>query len=65
MENIRNRVNVELVTTMERHDKLVRKPEFKSSLKITDGFKIVRKRVTRVTMNKPIYVGFSNIQKPT
>ena len=59
MENVRNRVSIELVKDAERAAKLVNKPDFEE-LKIFDEFLIaVKRRTTKVWMNKPVYVGMS------
>ena len=59
MENVRNRVTIELVKDAERAAKLVNKPDFEE-LKIFDEFLIaVKRRTTKVKMNKPVYVGMS------
>ena len=59
MENVRNRVSIELVKDAERAAKLVNKPDFEE-LKIFDEFLIaVKRRKTKVWMNKPVYVGMS------
>ena len=59
MENVRNRVSIELVKDAERAAKLVNKPNFEE-LKIFDEFLIaVKTRTTKVWMNKPVYVGMS------
>ena len=59
MENVRNRVTIELVKDAERAAKLVNKPNFEE-LKIFDEFLIaVKMRTTKVKMNKPVYVGMS------
>ena len=59
MENVRNRVSIELVKDAEKAAKLVNKPNFEE-LKIFDEFLIaVKMRKTKVWMNKPVYVGMS------
>ena len=59
MENVRNRVSIELVKDAERAAKLVNKPNFEE-LKIFDEFLIaVKMRKTKVWINKPVYVGMS------
>ena len=59
MENVRNRVSIELVKDAERAAKLVNKPDFEE-LKIFDEFLIaVKRRTTKVKMEKPVYVGMS------
>ena len=58
MENIRNRVNVELVNTQERFKKLVSKPNLKSPPKIfSENLVSVHMKKTNLLMNKPVYLG--------
>ena len=58
MENIRNRVNVKLVSTKEKLKKLVAKPNFKGPPKIfSENLVSVHMKKTSLTMNKPVYLG--------
>ena len=58
MENIRNRVNVQLVNTQERLKKLIAKPNLKSPPKIfSENLVSVHLKKTSLTMNKPVYLG--------
>ena len=58
MENIRNRVNVKLVSTPEKLKKLVAKPNFKGPCKIfNENLVSVHMKKTSLTMNKPVYLG--------
>ena len=58
MENIRNRVNIELVNTQERLKKLSAKPNLKSPPKIfSENLVSVHLKKTSLTMNKPVYLG--------
>ena len=57
MENIRNRVNVKLVNTKEKLRKLVAKPNFKSCKILNENLVSVHMKKTRLTMNKPVYLG--------
>ena len=58
MENIRNRVNVKLVSTKEKLKKLVAKPNFKGPPKIfNENLVSVHMKKTSLTMNKPVYLG--------
>ena len=58
MENIRNRVDVKLVSTKEKLKKLVAKPNFKGPPKIfSENLVSVHMKKTSLTMNKPVYLG--------
>ena len=58
MENIRNRVNVKLVSTKEKLKKLVAKPNFKGPPKIfSENLVSVHMKKTSLIMNKPVYLG--------
>ena len=58
MENIRNRVNVKLVTSKEQLRKLAAKPNFKGPPKIfNENLISVHMKKTSLTMNKPVYLG--------
>ena len=57
-ENLRNRVQVELVTDGCVLRKRVANPSFYRGKPITDCLTVVQCRVTTLTLNRPIYVGF-------
>ena len=58
MENIRNRINVKLVSTKKQLKKLVAKPNFKGPPKIfNENLVSVHMKKTSLTMNMPIYLG--------
>ena len=57
MENIRNRVNVELVNTEEKLRKLIAKPNFRSRKIFSENLVSVHMKKTSLTMNKPVYLG--------
>ena len=58
MENIRNRVNVKLVTSKEQLRKLVAKPNFKGPpITFSENLVSVHMKKTSLTMNKPVYLG--------
>ena len=61
-ENLRNRVNVEVIT--DRHIALKRasNPSFKRSYTIHDDLVIMQRTVTNLELNKPLYVGFSVLE---
>ena len=57
MENIRKRVNVQLVTSREKFKKLVAKPNFRSRKIFNENLVSVHMKKTSLTMNKPLYLG--------
>ena len=61
-ENLRNRVNVEVITERNNALKRVCKPSFKRSLVICEDLVIIQNAVSNLELNKPIYVGFSVLE---
>jgi hypothetical protein len=59
MENIRNRINIELVCDWKRAKKLIAKPNFHSSIIYTENLVSIHMLKTCLEFNKPIYVGMS------
>jgi hypothetical protein len=59
MENIRNRVDIQLVTDREKSLKLIRKPNFKNSVIINENLLSIEMNKTSLVFDKPIYVAFS------
>ena len=59
MENIRNRVNVQLVTTAEKAQKLIAKPNLKHWVRFEENLIGVHLNKTKMTYNKPVYCGMS------
>ena len=62
MENIRNRVDVRLVTREEQLDKLVKKPNFDRINIFTKNLVAVHMKKTTINLNKPIYLGMSILE---
>ena len=58
-ENLRNRVNVEVITDKKTALKRVAKPNFKRSQTIHDDLVVIQSAITTLKLNKPIYVGLS------
>ena len=59
MENVRNRVNVKLVTSERALGKLAKKANFKSAQIFSENLIAVHMEKTKVKLNKPIQVGMS------
>ena len=58
-ENLRNRGNVELVTDTSLLRKRVAKPTFCRGKPIADCLTVIQSREVTLTLNRPIYVGFT------
>ena len=61
-ENLRNRVNVEVITERNIALKRVCKPSFKRSQVIHEDLGIIQNAVSNLELNKPIYVGFTVLE---
>ena len=59
MENLRNRVNVELVNSPKRLKKICANPSFNSFRIFNENLTAVHSLKTRLFLNRPIYVGFA------
>ncbi len=59
MENVRNRVNVKLVTNEKALNKLVKKPNYKRVSEFDENLVAVHMERTTVKLFKPIYLGMS------
>jgi hypothetical protein len=62
MENVRNYRNIKLATNQRKLDKFVADPRFKELQVFTDDLVAVSLEHDTVTLNKPIYVGFSVLE---
>ena len=58
-ENLRNRVNVEVLTNREAALRRVCKPIFKRSYTINENLAVIQTAVANLELNKPLYVGFT------
>ena len=59
MENIRNRVNIKLVTDKKKAEKLAAKPNFKHCNIFDENLIAIHMKKTSLTMNKPVYLGMN------
>ena len=62
MENIRNRLRVELVDCDERAVKYIAKPSFKTVSRFCDHLIGVTLSQIKITLNKPVYAGFAILE---
>ena len=61
---MRNRVSVELITGARILRKRVAKPNFYRDNRIAGRLTVVQCKVATLTLNRPIYVGFSVLELP-
>ena len=59
MENLRKRVNIELVNTQKRLRKLTAKPNFQSFKIFHEDLAAVHMKKVNIVLNRPTYVGLS------
>ena len=59
MENLRNRVNVKLLTSAKKARKLARKPTLDSWVRFSPDVVGVKLKKEELTLDRPIYSGFS------
>ena len=62
MENVRKHRDIKLVKTEHRRNKLVSEPNYHTMKIINDNLAIIEMRKVKVKMNKPIYLGLSNLK---
>ena len=59
MENVRKHRDIKLVTTDEKRNKLVSEPNDHTTKRFSKKFLAIKKKKTKVKMNKPVYLGMS------
>ena len=63
MENLRKRVDIKFVRTdgseNEKLRKIIAKPNFNRRVKFSNELSAIHVNIIKLTLNKPIYVGFS------
>ena len=57
MENLRNRIDVKLVSNKEDYFKWTSKPSYMSHKIIDNDLVAIRKNKVTLTLNKPAYIG--------
>ena len=57
MENVRKHRDIKLVTTDKKRSKLVSEPYYDTMNYISEVLSIIEMKITKVKMNKPIYLG--------
>ena len=59
MKNVRNHIDIKLITSEKRRKRLVSEPNYHSCKKFSDHLMAIEMKKTRVKMNKPLYLGMS------
>ncbi|XP_048582217.1 uncharacterized protein LOC125561810 [Nematostella vectensis] len=59
MENIRNRVDIRLVTDEKQAKKLISKPNYQHRTIFCENLVAIHMKKTKLTFNKPVYLGMS------
>ncbi|CAL1293464.1 unnamed protein product [Larinioides sclopetarius] len=62
MENLRNRIKVDIVQTKKKAEKLVASPAFHSFTIFDENLVAVQRKLTRLCFNRPIQVGFTILE---
>ena len=62
MENVKNKQNIRLIADPAKVLKAVSKPSYKEAMIINPDLVMVRAKRQKVTLNKPIAVGFSILE---
>ena len=62
IENVRKHRDIKLVTTDKKRSKLVSEPNYHTINYISVNLSIIEMRITKVKMNKPIYLGLSILE---
>ena len=62
MENVRKHRDIKLVTTDKKRSKLVSEPYYHTMSYISEDLSIIEMKITKVKMNKPIYLGLSILE---
>ena len=57
MENVRNHRDIKLIVTNGQRKTLVSEPNFHTSKQFSEELMAIEMRKTKVTMNKPVYLG--------
>ena len=61
-ENLRRRVNVDLITDANTLCKRFAKPSFSQGIPITDCLTVVQCKVQKITLDRPIYAGYTVLE---
>ena len=59
MENVRNHIDIKLVTTNKRRNQLVSEPNYHTTKYFSENLLAIEMKKIKVKMNKPVYLGMS------
>ena len=59
MENVRKHIDIKIMTTDEKRNKLVLEPNYHTRKRFSENLFAIEMKKTKVKMNKPIYLGMS------
>ena len=62
MENLRNRVDVQLVNSKKKAEKLVASPAYHAVTIFDEGLVAIQRKIRTLTLNRPIQVGFAILE---
>ena len=62
MENVRKHRDIKLVITDKKRSKLVSEPNYHTINYISEDLSIIKMKITKVKINKPIYLGLSILE---
>lgn len=62
MENLRNRIDVQLVNDKRNFEKLVASPSYYAYSSFDEDLVAVQRKIKSLTLNRPIHVGFSILE---
>ena len=62
MENVRKKINCEVVTDEKRRDKLVASTCFEQLMTNNDNVEVIKSKQAKVELKKPIYCGFATLE---
>ena len=62
MENVRKHRDIKLVLTDKKRSKLVSEPNYHKMNYISEDLSIIEMKITKVKMDKPIYLGLSILE---
>ena len=57
VENVRKHIDIKLVTTDEKRNKLVSEPNYHTTKRFSESLFAIEMKKSKVKMNKPIYLG--------
>ena len=62
MENVRKRASIEIITSDEQRQKIIKKHNFRSEIIFSENFSVARMAKSKINLDKPIYIGFAVLE---